>query len=105
MKSLTVWLYFPILPSRQKTWGVVTVSVANLRAAPDHDAEMVSQAVMGTPLRILKQRGGWLFVQTPDHYLSWTNNSSVAEFTAEEMEAWKQAEPITIHWHVWGDHQ
>lgn len=86
-----------ILPdtvSVKKTWGLVTVSVANLRKMPAHSAEMVNQAVLGTPVRILRKKGGWLFVQTPDHYLAWTNTSSVETLDKEEFAGWKTAERL-----------
>lgn len=78
----------------KKNWGLVTVSVANLRKLPAHSAEMVSQAVLGTPVRILKKKGGWFFVQTPDHYLAWTNTSSVEPLDREEFDKWKTAERL-----------
>ena len=37
-----------------KTNGLVTVSVANLRSTPTDVAELVSQALLGTPLKVLK---------------------------------------------------
>ena len=57
----------PVLGDR--TIGVVSVSVANIRTKPDHAAEMGTQAILGTPLRILKKEHGWYYVQTPDEYL------------------------------------
>lgn len=77
-----------------KIWGIISVSVANLRSKPAHSAELVSQAVMGTPVRILKKKRDWLFVQTPDHYLSWTNSSSLVEHTEQEMELWKRSDRV-----------
>ena len=62
----------PVLGER--TTGVVSVSVANIRTKPDHAAEMATQAILGTPLRILKKEHGWYYVQTPDDYLGWTDD-------------------------------
>ena len=52
-------------------WGVVTLSVANLRTNPGHSAELTTQALLGTPLRLLKKQRGWTLVQTPDRYIAW----------------------------------
>lgn len=60
-----------------KVHGVVSVSVANIRSKPDHPAEMATQAILGTPLRILKKDHGWYYVQTPDNYLGWTDDRIV----------------------------
>lgn len=46
------------LPSKflgDKTFGVINLSVANLRSKPDHAAELVTQAILGTPIKVLKK--------------------------------------------------
>jgi hypothetical protein len=63
------------------TLGIVTVSVANLRGTPDHSAELVTQAILGTPVKILKKENGWFLVQTPDSYLGWTTGSEIIRCT------------------------
>lgn len=78
----------------KKQWAIVDLSVANMRSQPSHAAEMVSQAILGTPVKVLKQKGGWSLIQTPDHYIAWTNNSSLTYCTLSEMEAWRQADRI-----------
>lgn len=57
------------------TFGVVSISVANIRSQPKHSAELATQATMGMPLRILKKEGEWHLVQTPDKYISWMQGS------------------------------
>jgi hypothetical protein len=73
----------------KKPWGLVTLSVCNMRGRPAHAGEMVTQAIMGTPVKILDRRGGWFFIQTPDSYLGWTNDAAIAELTQSEMDAWR----------------
>lgn len=75
-----------------KTWGLVTISVANLRYTPAHSAEMATQALMGTPLRVLQEENGWFLVQTPDQYIAWTESAGIAQFTQAEMDKWKSSE-------------
>ena len=58
---------------KEKNEALVTLSSINLRTAPDHAAEMSTQAIMGTPLRVLEQYDNWYRVQTPDGYIGWTN--------------------------------
>ena len=46
-----------ILPdtiSSEKNWALVNLSVANIRSKPSHSSEMLTQAIMGTPMRVLK---------------------------------------------------
>ena len=47
-------IIFPDTLVNKKYTGLATLSVINIRKQPDHRAEMVSQAVLGTPVRILK---------------------------------------------------
>jgi len=70
-------------------WGLVNVSVCNIRFSSSYEAEMVSQALMGTPVRILKKDGGWLLVQTPDLYLGWVDSDAIAGKTVSEHDSWK----------------
>ncbi|MBK8884345.1 MAG: C40 family peptidase [Bacteroidales bacterium] len=86
-----------ILPDtlvNKKFSALVTLSVINIRKHPDHRAELVSQAVLGTPLRILKYEDDWLLVQTPDHYIGWTEPSSVEPLTSQAMAEWKKSDRV-----------
>jgi SH3-like domain-containing protein len=78
----------------KKRWGLVTVSVCNIKSKPSYSSEQVSQALMGTPVRILKTNGDWLLIQTPDHYLGWTNDSSISEKNEVEMAGWRASERL-----------
>jgi len=77
----------------QKPWGLVSVSVCNIRTRPSHAAEMATQALMGTPVKILSKRGGWLMVQTPDSYIGWTDDP-VAELSDDELAGWQSGERL-----------
>lgn len=83
-----------VLPDKQlgtKTWGLVKLSVANLRTKPAHAEEMATQALMGTPVKILEEKGEWWLVQTPDLYIAWANHGAIIPKTAEEMTNWKKS--------------
>lgn len=81
--------FLPDTSLHANPWALVTVSVANLRKKPSHAAEMVSQAIMGTPLKVIKKKGGWLMVQSPDNYLSWVTAGSVVMLSDESFMKWK----------------
>lgn len=81
----------------EKMFGVVNVSVANLRGAPRHSAELVTQALLGMPLSILKKEGGWLLVQTPEKYIAWTNSGSVQVMNQHEYTFWKDSKKLIYH--------
>ena len=78
----------------KKTWGLVNLSVCNMRLTPSHDAEMVSQALMGTPLKILKEDDGWYLVQTPDMYLEWVDREAVEALSVIDFMKWRSSPRI-----------
>lgn len=84
-----------------KHQAVVTLSVANLRSAPSHPAELATQATMGTPLKVWKQQRGWYLVQTPDHYLAWVDGSGVKLMTDAEFSTWQKGEKL-LYTHPYG---
>ena len=76
----------------EKSWGLITLSISNIRSKPAHSSEMVSQAIMGTPVRILKDVDGWILIQTPDRYIGWTNKSAVQSMSWSEISNWRKAD-------------
>lgn len=86
-----------ILPSKDlkgKTFGLVTISVANLRSNPKHSAELATQATLGTPVKVLKKEGNWSLIQTPDKYLAWVDDGGIIPMLSEEMSTWKSLPKI-----------
>jgi cell wall-associated NlpC family hydrolase len=51
---------------------VVVVPVANMYSKPTEKADVVSQAIYGSNVKLLESRGEWSKIQTPDHYKGWT---------------------------------
>ena len=76
--------------------ALVTISVANIRSQPKHSAELATQALMGTPLNVLKEEEGWYLVQTPDRYLSWVDRAGIQLMTEEEMEIWYRSPKLVF---------
>lgn len=87
-----------VLPSKnlKKKWALVTISVACMRAEPRSGSELVSQAIMGTPLRVLEEHDGMLLVQTPDNYLGYMTTSSVQMLNDTEFADWKKTERYIV---------
>lgn len=81
-----------------KTYGIVNVSVCNLRVDPDFSSEMMTQGLMGMPVRVL-QRDGWYRIQTPDNYIAWVHRVGIHPVTREELSAWNNAEKIVVTSH------
>lgn len=87
-------LLLPDTVRNEKYLGLVSLSVINLRKRPNHSSELVSQAILGTPVLILKNSNSWLLIQTPDRYIAWTEKSSVKSMNRAEIAAWKQADRV-----------
>lgn len=81
-----------------KTLGIVNLSTCALRSQPDYDAEMVTQALLGMPVKLIK-RDGWYRLQTPDGYLSWSSRAGIHPVTKQEYDAWNSAEKVVVTAH------
>ncbi len=97
------------LPSAElgdKIRALVTISVANIRSQPKHSAELATQALLGTPLRVLKKDDSWYLVQTPDGYLSWVDQAGIQLMTEDELANWFIQSKVVftpLSGHIWQD--
>lgn len=78
-----------------KVYAVVSLSVANIRTKPAHPAEMGTQALLGTPLKVLKQEDDWYYVQTPDEYLGWTDDRIVV-MDPDAYRLWREKPKVVV---------
>ncbi|HSI70358.1 MAG TPA: SH3 domain-containing protein [Gillisia sp.] len=86
-----------MLPSAEmegNTEGVIKISVANLRSKPSHSSELVTQAILGTPVKVYKKDGGWYYIQTPEGYLAWVDYGGVTPFSKNDLSTWKAADKV-----------
>lgn len=101
-RNYTVMDCLQVLPDEAelegKTWGIVNVSVCNLRADADFSSEMMTQGLMGMPVRVL-QHNDWYRIQTPDRYIAWVHRVGIHPVTREELAAWNRAEKIVVTSH------
>lgn len=85
-----------LLPSAElgdHTFGIINLSVADLRIKGGFSAEMATQAILGTPIAVL-QKDGWCRVQTPDGYIGWTPQATFKPMTQEEFNNWTQSPKV-----------
>ena len=81
-----------------KTYGIVNLSVCNLRSEDDFSSEMVTQGLLGMPVRVLDHTR-WYRIQTPDNYIAWVHRAGITPMTKEECTAWNEAEKIIVTSH------
>ncbi len=93
----TIQSEITVLPSSdlgEKHYGVINLSVANLRVNNEHSAEMATQSLLGTAVKVFKKSDGWYLIQTPDNYIAWVDNDGVALKTLDEVNEWITAKKI-----------
>ncbi|MCG8310590.1 MAG: C40 family peptidase [Cytophagales bacterium] len=78
----------------EEKYALINISVANLRGRPKHSAELVTQALLGTPVNLLKKRNGWYLIQTPDKYIAWITEGSLERMDQFEREIWRKKSKI-----------
>lgn len=77
-------------------WGIVRLSVANMRGEPEQSAELVTQSIMGNVVKVLRQHGGWYYIQTSDKYLGWMEDDSFVLCTKQTADAWIAVRKIIV---------
>ena len=78
------------IPAARK-WALVKLSIATLRTDPKHSAEIATQGIMGTPVKVLQKCDDWYRVQMADDYIAYVPESSLAFKTEAQMKTWRKA--------------
>jgi cell wall-associated NlpC family hydrolase len=80
------------------SFALVNESVGELRRKPGHDAEQVSQVILGSMLRILGSGDGnrWFRVESEDGYRAWIRSWSVEAVTAGELETRRSGPTVEV---------
>ena len=75
------------------TQGVVSLAALDLRAAPDHRAELTSQLLMGEVVRLAGQdrsRHWWRIVNLADGYRGWVRAWGVVPVSEARAQRWRR---------------
>ena len=98
-KEITTQLVlYPDTASLDNTFhGVVCNAVVNLRSKPSHSAEMVTQLLLGMPLRLLAREGkDWYLVQGPDEYIGWIDLWEFTPMDNARFRVWQKEKKLFI---------
>ena len=79
-------------------YGVVHISVCNLREEDKFTSGMSTQALLGMPVKVL-QYNGWYEIQTPDDYTGWVHRMVITPMSKERYNEWNRAEKIVVTSH------
>ena len=89
-----------LLPSQRPgelVHGLINNSVAHLRSRPSHRADIVTQALLGMPVRIYKRISGWFLIQMPSGYIGWVDEAGVEEMDEEALARHRQLDKIVYN--------
>ena len=88
-----------LLPSKnlgENIYGIVNLSVSNVRTKPEHSAELATQVLLGSRLKILKSAGEWYLVQCEDDYIGWMDDDGVFLMNDSKFEDWNHSKKIIV---------
>jgi hypothetical protein len=77
-------------------FGIVKVSVGNVRSNPAHSAELATQVMMGMVVKLLKRQGDWYYVQGPDQYLGWLEGAAMHLTQQAGVDAWQNGPRVIM---------
>jgi len=68
------------LTAHPQTKAIVSLSANYMREHPEYEAELGTQALMGTVVEVLDSVSYWRLVRTPDGYEAWTTAMGLAPY-------------------------
>lgn len=91
-RILSILLLLALLvPGYAQRYAVTELSVCCLRSAPDYEAPLETQELMGVVVEIIGESGYWRKVSDPQPYIAWCTNKGLVEMSAEEIEDYNMA--------------
>jgi hypothetical protein len=76
--------------------GIVIFDVVNVYGGPGKQNELVTQALMGTVVKLLKSSNGYLYIQMPDKYLGWIDMESVFVTDRSGIKDWEASPKVIV---------
>ena len=84
-------------PEDENGLALAALSVINMREDPDYAAEMGTQALMGTPVKVLgRDDSYWVKIETPDGSKAWVNDMAIVPIDQERLDAWKDSKRVIV---------
>lgn len=75
-------------------YGIVNVSVANLRLQPIYQSELVNQIILGTIVPVFEEQNDFYYIQNWDGYLGWINKHTFILGNQTLAEEWQGASRV-----------
>lgn len=87
-KFPSVKFYVILLPEsnpKSTHFALINNSVSSIRRKTTRSSEMLTQALLGTPVKVFKKKGDWYFIQTPNQYFGWINKADIIMLNAARL--------------------
>lgn len=84
--------------SVDSAYGVVRISVCNLREEGMFTSGMSTQALLGMPVKV-RQYTDWYEIQTPDDYTGWVHRMVITPMSKEQYDKWNREEKVVVTAH------
>ncbi|HEK86471.1 MAG: C40 family peptidase [Candidatus Saccharicenans sp.] len=101
LSSFIFLLFNPGLTQENLPSGVVLNSVENMYSHPSSEVDVVSQALIGTTIKILKTQNDkagatWYYIETPDTYHGWIEGRAIRLYKPGEKSYASEGQVIEI---------
>lgn len=77
-------------------YALVDISTAYVRSRPSHAAELVTQQLMGFPVKILSSENEWSKVETIDGYTGYIIDNTLQKLTPAQYRQWKSSDRVIV---------
>lgn len=84
------------LSKETSAYGIINVSVANLRLQPVYQSELLSQIILGTIVPVFEEQNDFYYVQNWDSYFGWISKYAVIVGDKEMAEKWQTAPRVMV---------
>ena len=85
---------------KEETYAIIRLSTSQIRRHPEIESELISQALMGSEIRLLRKGPGrrslWRFCQMEDHYLGWIMLSSFVSGDEAFIQDWRNKNKVIV---------
>jgi cell wall-associated NlpC family hydrolase len=80
-----------------KIYGIISISVANLRRQPVFQSELLNQIILGTIIPIYEERNDFYFIQNWDGYWGWVNKHGIVVGDRKMAENWQNSSRVMFN--------
>jgi cell wall-associated NlpC family hydrolase len=81
---------------QQTQYGMTTQSAIYIRSHPADSAEIITQTLLGMPVKILSASDGWDKIVTSDGYTGFITDYSVVNMDSAALHTWNSAQKLIV---------